>query len=244
MLSTLLGTHPPRMPVQALIRVGQVFDISEGTVRVALSRMAADGDITAANGTYSLGERLRSRAERQDESRAPELRGWTGRWEMAVVTASGRSASERAALRRAMVDLRLAEQREGVWLRPANLRRTHPRPPSLAGQCAWYDAQPDGDPVQVAHSLWDLEAWADRARRLHAALDDASGTGGPGSLAHGFVVSAAVLRHLLSDPLLPEPLLPSDWPGDLLREQYERFDAAYRAGLRDYTRESTGRAPR
>ena len=37
-------------------------------------------------------------------------------------------------------------------------------------------------------------------------------------------------------PLLfpPPELLPQDWPGPALREQYDRYDAAYRATLRDW----------
>ena len=252
MLSALLGTHPPRLPVRALIRVGELFAIPEGTVRVALSRMAADGEITAANGTYELGPRLLERASRQDESRAPEIRRWDGGWEMAVVTATGRQASERAALRRGMTALRLAERREGVWLRPANLRRTQPRPPWLDAQCTWFDGRPDADPVELARQLWDLDGWAERARALRVALEalasvGSAGPAGPASdapagLADGFVLSAAVLRHLLSDPLLPEELLPPDWPGADLRERYEAFDAEYRARLRDYTRASAATA--
>ena len=45
----------------------------------------------------------------------------------------------------------------------------------------------------------------------------------------GFVTSAAVLRLLQRDPLLPAELLPPGWPGDDLRRAYDRYDAAYRA---------------
>ena len=48
--------------------------------------------------------------------------------------------------------------------------------------------------------------------------------------------SAAVLRHFQADPLLPEELLPRGWPGRALREDYDRFDLAHRALLREYFR--------
>ena len=51
-------------------------------------------------------------------------------------------------------------------------------------------------------------------------------------LAPGFELSAAVLRHLQADPLLPAELLPADWPGALLRSTYDGWDARYRATLR------------
>ena len=50
------------------------------------------------------------------------------------------------------------------------------------------------------------------------------------------MVSAAVLRQFQSDPLLPEELLPRDWPGAALRDEYDRFDRAYRALLLEYFR--------
>ena len=70
-LSALLGFHPPRLPVRALIRIGQLFGITEGTIRVALTRMVADGDVVADNGAYRLSGRLLERQARQDESSSP-----------------------------------------------------------------------------------------------------------------------------------------------------------------------------
>jgi phenylacetic acid degradation operon negative regulatory protein len=57
------------------------------------------------------------------------------------------------------------------------------------------------------------------------------------ALADGFVTSAAVLRHLQADPLLPDELLPARWPGAVLRSDYDRYDAAYRATLRAWFRD-------
>ena len=46
-------------------------------------------------------------------------------------------------------------------------------------------------------------------------------------LATGFVVGAAALQHLRRDPLLPDALLPDDWPADDLRVGYRRYQAVY-----------------
>ena len=56
------------------------------------------------------------------------------------------------------------------------------------------------------------------------------------ALAPGFELSAAVLRHLQADPLLPGELLPAAWPGARLRADYDRWDARYRTTLRDWSR--------
>ena len=38
-----------------------------------------------------------------------------------------------------------------------------------------------------------------------------------------FTAFAAVVRHLLADPVLPPELLPPDWPGTALRSAYADF---------------------
>ncbi|GAA2361820.1 PaaX family transcriptional regulator C-terminal domain-containing protein [Nonomuraea africana] len=222
-LSALLGSHPPRLPSRALVRVGEVFGIAEGTVRVALSRMVAAGDLVQDDGRYELSERLRERQARQDESRSPHTRPWDGTWEIAIVTAERRAPSDRAALRHTMTALRLAELREGTWLRPANLIRRWPE--IVTAQCTLVDGRPREDPTAL---LWDLDGWAAEARRLERVLGQAKG------LAEGFLVSAAVLRHLLADPLLPAELLPADWPGTRLRARYDDFDRDYRRALHEH----------
>ena len=42
-----------------------------------------------------------------------------------------------------------------------------------------------------------------------------------------FVAAAGMVRHLLTDPVLPAELLPDDWPGDALREAYTNFAAEW-----------------
>jgi phenylacetic acid degradation operon negative regulatory protein len=226
-LSTLLGHHPPHLPIRSLIRAGEIFGIAEGTVRVALSRMVAAGDLEQRDGGYGLTARLLERQARQDEGRNPRTRPWDGRWEIAVVTAERRAAADRSALRQAMTRLRLAELREGTWLRPANLVRT--LPPVVAEQCTLLTGAPDQDPADLAAALWDLDGWAHRARVLRGALERAEDPAGR------FIAAAAILRHLLSDPLLPAGVLPADWPGADLRRCYEAFREDIRALLLEHT---------
>ncbi|MEV0595554.1 PaaX family transcriptional regulator C-terminal domain-containing protein [Nonomuraea cavernae] len=225
-LSALLGSHPPELAARHLVRIGALFGIAEGTVRVALSRMVAAGDLVQHDGRYRLSERLVERQARQDESRDPHPKPWDGTWEIAVVTAERRAPADRAAFRHTMRALRLAELREGTWMRPANLLRTWPE--TMTAQCTLIDGRPHGDPTPL---LWDLDGWAAEAHRLRRALDRADG------LAEGFLVSAAVLRHLLADPLLPGELLPDGWPGGGLRARYDDFDRRYRELLNRHLRD-------
>lgn len=224
-LSTLLGYDPPALPVRALVRVGALFDVAERTIRVALTRMTADGDVLAENGVYRLTDRLLRRQERQEETRAPRTVPWDGTWELVVVSGPALPIAERTARRKTMLGLRLAELREGVWLRPANLAR---RLDETVDRSAVFQSRHE-KPLDLTRRLWDLESWIEDARRLRADLDAAPG------LKDGFMVIAETLRHLQVDPCLPPELLPDDWPGPDLRARYTEFRTAYAALLREYS---------
>ncbi len=232
--SALLGEAPPELPVSHLIHLAGLFGINENRARVALSRMAAAGEVTTdGSGRYRLAGHLLDRQGRQTGSRRGETRPWEGSWRIAVVTASGQSADDRATRRRRLSLARLAEQREGVWLRPDNLDL---RPdPAADPHVALYSGAPDRDPVALAASLWDLGGWARSATDLQERMVALPPTG-PDDLAPGFVLSADVLRHLQADPLLPAELLPTGWPGTALREEYDRWDGEYRRVLRRWGR--------
>src|ERR1700737_5305326 len=106
-LSTLLGYHPPALPISALVKVGELFGIRDRAMRVALTRMVKDGEVTADDGVYRLSEKLLRRQADQDALTSPPTRRWTGGWEMAVVTSTNRPLAERVALRKSMVRYRM-----------------------------------------------------------------------------------------------------------------------------------------
>lgn len=226
LLSLLLGADVPSLTARELVASGSVLGIAETTVRAALSRMVSSGDLVREADGYALSARLRRRQDRQEDAIRPRTHDAHGRWEMFVITQSGRHAAERAELRTSLTELRLAELREGVWTRPANLDLTWPDAILETGE--HFVTTPAGDPGQLAGRLWDLAAWAERARKLLAATD----TEDP---VQRFTACAASVRHLLNDPVLPAELLPADWPGDELRESH----LTYRRWIIDLRREIT-----
>jgi phenylacetic acid degradation operon negative regulatory protein len=213
-LSVLLGAHPAWATASELIRLTADFGIKETTLRVALTRMASTGDLIRSADGYRLSDRLLARQRRQDEAMRPRTRAWRGYWHVLIVTSVGTDARIRAALRINMHHKRFGELREGVWMRPDNLDLD--LDPDAADRVRVLKARDDA-PAELAGQLWDLPEWAATGDRL---LDEmAAAADIPGR----FVVAAAMVRHLLTDPMLPAELLPGDWPGPRLRTAYHDF---------------------
>jgi phenylacetic acid degradation operon negative regulatory protein len=232
--TTLLGTGTgARLPVAQLVRAGSLFGISGGAIRTALSRMVADGELGTDDDGYHLAGELLEREQRVSESPMGRRERWTGAWEIAVVRDEPRPAAARRELRAAAEALRFGELREGTWVRPANLdpaRQAHHQA-TLGAQCIRFaGALTDDIPVRT---LFDLDRWADRARKLLGELQArfAESAATAPELTAGFEIAIAVVRHLQTDPLLPDELLPPLWPGQSLRDEYERYDRRFKRAL-------------
>ena len=219
-LSVLLGAHPAWATSADLIRLTADFGIKETALRVALTRMVAAGDLIRSADGYRLSDRLLARQRRQDDALNPWTRDWDGSWITVIVTAVGADARDRAALRTALVDNRFGELREGVWLRPDNLSTG--LPDEADGRVRVLKSR-DDDPAGLAAALWDLPEWAATGNRLLREMAVAN------DIPARFSIAAAIVRHLLTDPMLPAPLLPARWPVDRLRAAYAEFAATLAA---------------
>lgn len=219
-LSVLLGAHPAWATAAELIRLTTDFDIRESTLRVALTRMVGAGDLVRSADGYRLSDRLLARQRRQDDALRPRRRTWDGTWTTLVVTSVGVDARTRVVLRKQLQDSRFGELREGVWLRPDNLEPTPtPTAAAMIGDRARVLHSVDDAPEQLAHQLWDLPAWAATTTGLLDGMAEAD------DVPTRFVIAAGMVRHLLTDPVLPDDLLPRNWPGDALRDAYTEFAA-------------------
>jgi phenylacetic acid degradation operon negative regulatory protein len=215
-LSVLLGAHPAWASVAQLIALTTDFGIRESTLRVALTRMVGGGDLVRSADGYRLSDRLLARQQRQDDSLNPRLRRWGDTWTTLVITSVGTDARTRATLRTTLHARRFGELREGVWMRPANLDVE--LPDDLRARVRVMQSR-DDDPAGLAAALWDLPGWVDTGRRLLDEINCAA------DVPARFVVAAGIVRHLLTDPVLPAELLPDDWPGADLRRAYHDFAA-------------------
>jgi len=227
-LSVLLGAHPAWATAAELLRLTEDFGLKESTVRVALTRLVSTGDLVRSADGYRLSDRLLARQRRQDDAMRPHVKPWDGTWTTLVITSVGVEPRARAALRTTLQHNRFGELREGLWLRPHNFAVALPEDVMQRVRVMY---SRDAEPAELARQLWDLPEWAGTGRRL---LDDmATASGIPGR----FVAAAGMVRHLLTDPVLPEELLPREWPAPALRESYFRF-ADELAARRDTTQES------
>ena len=213
-LSVLLGAHPAWATTAELLRPTADFGLKESTVRVALTRLVSTGDLVRSADGYRLSDRLLARQRRQDDAMRPHVKPWDGTWTTLVITSVGVDPRTRAALRNTLQHNRFGELREGVWLRPDNLEVTLSN--DVTHRVRVLHAR-DDHPAGLARQLWDLTAWARTAERLLEDMATASDT--PGR----FVAAAGMVRHLISDPVLPDELLPPDWPAKALRDSYFKF---------------------
>ncbi len=229
LVSSLLGEQPPQLPVSQLVNIGALFGMTENRTRVALSRMVAAGELTTCNSVYRLSsKKLLERQDRQIDSVRGQTETWDGRWTLVVLTGPATSASQRQTRRMLLTKARLAEQRDGVWLRPNNLgTRISSALNDLDAEMQWYECRPETASDVLARELFGVSSWAARAEQL---IDRLSNVKAQSSidLAPGFVLSASVLRHLQGDPLLPRELLPKHWPGSRLRRDYAEWNHRYR----------------
>ena len=232
-LSALLGSHPPMLPARALVALAELFRIAGGTMRTALSRMVAAGELDADDGRYRLAGRLLDRQQAQDIGRSQPRQRWDGSWHTVIAAADQRRLADRRRFRSAMANHRFGELRPDIWMRPANLRAPSPDPDwilttgSLAGI----------DPIELRDRLWDVVAMRRRGAQLLASVEQLRARtdwSDPASIPDVFVTSAAVVRYLRDEPLLPPGLGPSDWPADALRPAYDGLEQRLHILLRSF----------
>ncbi len=234
-LSVLLGSHPPRLPARALVALAELFEIPGGTMRTALSRMVASGEVVSIESRYELTGRMLDRQHAQDAGRHSPTAVWDRRWHTIVPAADHRQVAERRRFRSVMANHRFGELRPDIWMRPTNLG---PIPTDDQWICT--SGAIDGiDTHILVQRLWNLDALAAEARALLERLDTlAAGADwhDERTIPGVFTLSAAVVRFLRSDPLLPHQLTPPGWPVDELRDRYDRFEHRHQQLLRSFLR--------
>ena len=257
----LLSTIGDRsMPVRALVAAADLFGIEENSLRVALARLLAAGTIERdERGEYRLGRRdaavqQQVRSWRRIEDR---VRHWDGGW-LGVHTGALRRES-RATLERRRRALRFLGFRElvpGLEVRPDNLS---------ASRQALYDeivalglptaapvfsmAMADRSSDAAARELWYGDVLVADYRRSRAELAESEarlpGISPRDAMAESFLLGGRVIRQIVLDPLLPEPIVPAGELRDLVAamRRYDKLGhSCWRAFFSQY-RLTSMRAP-
>ena len=245
LLSTL---REGSMPVRALVSAAALFSIEENNVRVTLARLYAAGGVERdERGRYRLGARTEAvRQQIASWRRIDErLDLWDGDW-VGVHTGSlpGRRGRLLQRRRQALRLLGFRELEPGIEIRPDN----------LVGGIEWVRGRlfelglTAGtlvcgiralDPTAEVHarSLWDASLLVEGYRQSIDELEQSerrlSRLSPEEAMVESFLVGGRVLRQLVLDPLLPEPIVPAASRNALLRAM-RHYDLVGRSGWADF----------
>jgi phenylacetic acid degradation operon negative regulatory protein len=222
LLLDLLRVTPRPVAVRQLVTVGQLFGLEGNAIRVALTRLVAGGLVASdERGSYRLAAQADPVNQWVEEWRLGErrMRPWGGGW-LCLWHPRG-ERGERARSRRALERLGFREGREGLWVRPDNLRASLT---AVEEQLARLGLAP-GALLFVGQDLpaaviedWVATLWpiASTAARQRQALRDIErsrarpGRRARGALVESFLVGGAAIRALARDPLLPDAIASGD----------------------------------
>ncbi len=213
------------LPVRSLVQAASVFDIAENSVRVAIVRLRAEGLLESpGRGEYRLGPSAQVVNEKIHGWRTVSARvgDWDGSWAGAFT--ADLSRTDRPALRRRSRALRFLgfeELKTGLFLRPNNLTlgiegiRTELAALGLDPEASVFrmdELNPDQE--RQARALWDSPALEQTYSKLHGdlsvSLNRLEELPLNDSVREAFLLGREGIRHVVLDPLLPEPLVDED----------------------------------
>jgi phenylacetic acid degradation operon negative regulatory protein len=235
------------MPVRALVAAGALFAIEENQLRVALARLHTSGLVERdERGRYRLGTAAESVRNQIASWRDVEdrVRPWSGAW-VGVLT-TGLPRGERSASRRTVKQceraLRFTGFRElspGLEVRPDNLEGgVAALRERLVGFGLPVDTavfrldQLDPAADERARGLWDARGLEAAYRAARTALERSTrrlaALPSDQQMRESFMLGGGVLRQIVLDPLLPEPIVHTAERAALVAAML-RYDAAGRA---------------
>jgi phenylacetic acid degradation operon negative regulatory protein len=245
----------------SLIELAAPFGLNERLVRTATARLAQDGWLAARRVGKRSEYRLTDDGRVQFAEATERIYGeaganWSGRWTLVVLPSL--PAAERQRLRRALAWQGYGEIASGVFAHPE--LRARGAAGALAGRTPWpegtlvFDADLSA-PATAATLIakgWDLKALAQRYRAFVERFERVFGSlREPPDPGTGFVLRTLLIHEYrrlhLRDPLLPERLMPPEWPGTraalLCRALYAAVFAASEQHLSSVGAQLSGALP-
>jgi len=238
-LDLLLTLRDGSMPVRGLVDAARMLDIAENSTRVALARLLAAGQIERdERGQYRLGAQSQAVRGRVESWRTLERRTvtWDGSWVGVIANQTPRPTRRARQLHeRALRFLGLRALDAGLAIRPNNLRGGVDQVRIDLGHLGLSDSALvceirafDDARTARAHTLWD---GAELARGYRESLRTITQSAARlprlpvvDAMRESFTLGGRVIRQLVLDPLLPEPLAPVELRNQLVEamRSYDR----------------------
>lgn len=219
-LELLSASRPHEAPAAMLVEAAALLGVGESNVRVTLARLVASGTLElGGRGVYRLGRSAQALTRQVTSWRDLErqVRRWDGGWASVHVVDAPRGPARRGAAR-ALRLLGFRALARGLEVRPDNLE---------GGVAALRDrlvalGAPDGASVfrateldaatdARARSLWDGErlsaSYVHTTERIERWIVAAADLDPRAAAREAFFFGGDVLRQILFDPRLPEPLV-------------------------------------
>jgi len=204
-----------------LLEFFERLDIDNGVVRTAMSRLTADGWLTREKVGRNSFYRLANKGHQTFEAATrhiydPPQSDWSGRFELLLIG----NGEDRDASREALRNAGFGSPLPGVWVAPSGV----PVPAEAAGAIRLEVSSEDDSGRRLLSASWPLDRTADaylRFMKMFGPLRAAFDRGATLSDADAFTARILLIHYyrrvVLRDPLLPEGLLPADWPGRAAR---------------------------
>ena len=221
-LELLSATHGHEAASASLVRGAALLGVADNAVRVTLTRLVASGTLeVTGRGLYRLGRATAALTRQVTSWRELEkhVRRWDGGW--ACVSVGELTRTDRVALRRRERALRLLGFRSlarSLEIRPDNLdggvAELRDRLYALGVEStAIVHRASELDPATDAHAraLWDPErlsaSYVQTTERIERWLPAVTKLPPRTAAREAFFFGGDVLRKILFDPRLPEPLV-------------------------------------
>jgi phenylacetic acid degradation operon negative regulatory protein len=200
-----------------LLEFFETLDIDASVVRTAMSRLTADGWFERSklgrNSFYRLvktGRQTFETATRHIYDPPPS--DWTGRFELLLIG----NGEDRDAAREALKNAGFGSPLPGVWIAPSGV----PVPEEAARAIRLEVSAEDDSGRRLLRESWPLDRTAGAYQKFMKTFAPLRAwSERPDALTEADAFTARILlihhyrRVVLRDPLLPDALLPKDWPG-------------------------------